>query len=382
VALLDNWGLMHILFHRCPALAAKAHGWVLAEGHTLAELAPALMYDKLWQAAPRTLFDVLKEARCRPVRQWAIRLLRRDHASFLAGLPLEELLALLGHEDADVVALAAESLRGVRGLDTLGLDTWLRLLETPNPDALEILCELMTTHLRPDKVTLEQAVWLARRRPLPIARLGFAWLRAKTPANASDCRALLGLVEAEAEPLRAEMVRWARGLLSQSSHFQADWVLEYLDSRHAEVRAEGWAWFRDEPRARDNVDLWKRLLESPYDDVRLLLVADLEDRVARQDHAFTEEANLDPEMIRFLWASVLLNIHRGSRIKPLVVSQMIRRLERQPNEAAALLPIVSIALRSIRGPEWRAGLTGVVQLVERNAALAEPVRQAFPELKM
>src|SRR5262249_10355413 len=161
--------------------------------------------------------------------------------------------------------------------------TWLTLLETPSPDALEILCELMLTHLRPERVTLEQAVWLARKRPLPIARLGFTILKSKKPASQADARAVLGLAEAEAERRRAELVRWARELLSKSTFFQAEWVLEYLDSRHAEVRAEGWAWFRDEPRARDNVDLWRRLLESPYDDVRLLLIADLEDRVSRGD---------------------------------------------------------------------------------------------------
>jgi hypothetical protein len=157
-------------------------------------------------------------------------------------------------------------------------------------------------------------------------------------------------------------------------------VLAFLDSRHAEVRAEGWAWFREEPRVRDNVDLWRRLLESPYDDVRLLLIADLEDRVSRGDPTLTDHATLDAELIRFLWASVLLNIHRGGRIKPLVVGQLVRCVGRHPEEATVLLPILSIALRSVRGPEWRAGLAGIVRLVENNATLLEPVRRAFPEL--
>jgi hypothetical protein len=382
VALLDNWGLVHVLFHHCPALVARPNGWLPAEGHTLAELAPAPMYEKLWQAAPRALLDLIKSARCRPVRQWMVRLIRRDHGSLLTGLPLAELLTLLAHDDPEVVALAAEALRGAAGLDSLSLESWLGLLETPNPAALEILCELMTAHLRPDRLTLEQAVWLARKRPLPIARLGFTLLRTKTPASAADHRALLGLAEAEAEPLRAELVRWARGVLSASASFQPEWVLEYLDSRHAEVRAEGWRWFREEPRARDNVELWRRLLESPYDDVRLLLVADLEDRVARHEGALTDQARLDPELVRFLWGSVLLNIYRGGKVKPLVVGQLVRRVERRPEEAAVLLPILSVALRSVRGPEWRAGLAGVVRLVERNAGLMEPVRRAFPELKM
>jgi hypothetical protein len=382
VAFLDNWGLMHVLFHHSPALRARPHGWTPAEGHTLAELAPAPIYENLWKAAPRTLLDLLKEARSRPVRQWAVRLIRRDHQAFLSGLPLAQLLELLGNADEQVVGLAAEALRGAPGLDAISLETWLQLLETPNPAALEILCELITTHLRPERVTLEQAVWLARKRPLPIARLGFALLQKKKPVSEGDCRALLGLAEAEAEPLRAELVRWARGVLAGSPHFQTGWVLEYLDSRHAEVRAEGWVWFREEPRARDDVDLWRRLLESPYDDVRPLLIADLEDRVARRDRTLSEHEKLDPELVRFLWAAVLLNIYRGNRIKPLAVGQLVRRVDRRPEEAGVLLPILGVALRSIRGPEWRAGLAGVVRLVERNGALAEPVRRAFPELKM
>ena len=49
--LLDNWGLVHVLFHRCPALVAKANGWRPAPGHTLAELAPAPAFERLFLSA-------------------------------------------------------------------------------------------------------------------------------------------------------------------------------------------------------------------------------------------------------------------------------------------------------------------------------------------
>ncbi len=380
--MIDNWGLIHILFHHHPALVARPHGWTVADGHSLSELSPAPIFERLWQAAPKVLLELLREARCRPVRQWVIRLIRRDHGAALASLPLVELLGLLAHEDAEVVALAAEALRGAAGLDTLSLDRWLSLLETPNAAALEILCDLMATHLRPEQATFEQAVRLASSRPLPIARLGFTWLRAKQPQSEADCQALLGLAEAQAELLRAELVRWARGVLSASPDFQAVWVMEYLDSRHADVRAEGWAWMQAEERARDSVDLWRRALESPYDDVRLQLIADLETRVARGQRLLTERGALDPDLVRSLWASVLLNIHRGNRSKPVVVRQLVRRLEQRPEEAHLLLPILSVALRSVRGPEWRAGLAGVVQLADRVPELTAAVCAAFPELKL
>lgn len=382
LALLDNWGLIHILFHHCPALTAPPHGWIVAEGHTLAELAPAPIYEDAWKGAPDKLVELLKKARCRPVRQWVIRLIQRDHGAVLARLPLVELLELLTHEDSDVVLLAAEALRQAPGLDALSLERWLQLLETPQPMALDILCELMAKHIRADRLTLAQAVQLASSRPLPIARLGLGFLQSMTPRTEDECRALLGLVEAEAEPVRPDLVRWARGVLSKLDTFQPGWVLEYLDSRHADVRAEGWAWFQEEPRARDSIDLWRRLLESPYDDVRLQLVADLQGRLAGLHSHWLEEDRLDPELVKLMWASVLLNVHRGNRSKPLVVRQLVGRMTKRAGEAAVLLPILSVALRSVRGPEWRAGLAGVVQLVGRRPELESVVNASFPELRL
>ncbi len=382
LALLDSWGLVHVLFHHCPALVAKPTGWTLAPDRSLAELAPAPIYEKLWLAAPRALLDLLRNARCRPVRQWAIHLIRRDPAAVLKHLPLDELLNLLTHTDDEVVILAGETLERAPGLDLVPFERWLTLLDTPSVTALDVICGLMAKHVRPEQVTFADVVRLASSRPVPVARLGAGWLRAKSPQSEDDCRALLGLAEAQAEPIRGEIIHWARQLLSASSYFRPEWVLEFLDSRHEDVRTEGWSWLQEEARSREQVELWRRLLESPYDDVRLKLVADLEQRVARNEQALTERVALDPVLVRFLWASVLLNIHRGNRHKPPVVGQIVRRLEQRPDDAKDLLPILSVALRSLRGPEWRAGLTGVVQVVERRPEVEADVRALFPELRI
>src|SRR5205807_10228515 len=105
-------------------------------------------------------------------------------------------------------------------------------------------------------------------------------------------------------------------------------------------------------------------------------------RVAGRPAPRLDQGRLDAALVRLLWASVLLNIHPGGRSKPAVVAQLVRRLERQPEEASALLPVLAVALRSVRGPEWRAGLSGVVQLVEKCPELEPAVRRAFPELKL
>jgi len=381
LALLDNWGLMHILFHHSPVLVAQPHGWTMAPDRALSELKPAPCFASLWKAAPRALVDILKNARCRAVRSWAIQVIRAEPARILAQCPLEELLALLGHEDDEVAALAAEGLQHVTGLDRLPVERWLSLLDTPNVSALETLCQLVTAHVKPEMVTLAQAVRVAISRPFPVARLGLEWLRSKSPVTSDECRALFGLAEAQAESVRPQLVRWVRSALSASPSFQPVWVLEFLDSRHADVRGEGWLWFQEDARLCDHVELWRKLLESPYDDVRLKLIAALEQRAAARK-SLEDESALDAELLRFLWASVLLNIHRGGRSKPLVVAQLVRRLERRPDEAERLLPILRVALRSVRGPEWRAGLAGIVRLAERQPALADDIRASVPELNL
>jgi hypothetical protein len=185
----------------------------------------------------------------------------------------------------------------------------------------------------------------------------------------------------ECEPLRGSAIAWLRDVLTKSSHFQPRWIIDLLDSRHVDVRTEAWKWFIGEPRAANDVSLWQRLLESPYDDIRLQLVGHLEQKT-RNAAIMIDRSQFNPELIRFLWASVLLNIHRGNRHKPVVVSQIVGRITKRPQEAAELLPILSVALRSIRGPEFRAGLAGVVRLLEAAPELSPIVKRSFPELQV
>jgi hypothetical protein len=373
---------MHILFRGSPAIVAQANGWQLAVGFTLADLTPSPRFEPLWLASAVPLIELLKTAQCRPVRQWTIQMLKIQHPGAIARLPLAELLAMLGHADVDVAQLALESLKASPDLGLMSVDRWLTLLDEANPQTLEVLCELLIQRFDSGSITLDQAVKLACSRPLPVARLGLAWLQAKRPATAEECVRLLQLAEANAEPVRAEAIRWLRAVLSASPHFQASWILDLLDGRHEAVRREAWEWFLAEARARNDVTLWQRLLESPYDDIRLPLVTMLEASVQRRDAITIDRSQLDGELVRFLWAAVLLNIHRGGRAKPHVVGQIVQRLERHPAEAPQLLPILAVALRSIRGPEFRAGLAGVVQLLEASPELGAEVRQVFPELNV
>jgi hypothetical protein len=381
LALIDNWGLVHALFHHSPVLEAHPRGWRPADERSLSELEPAPIFESLWKAAPRSLFDLLVRARCRPVRRWAVAMLSRDPASLRTAVGLDELLGLLAHDDPDVIALVSETLRGAEGLAKIPAARWLAVAEAAGPLALETLADLMARHIAPGQVSLADAARLAASRPLPLARLGLSWLKSRSIATAAERAALLPLLDAEAEPLRPEILAWLRSALAEDPEFRAGWVLAFLDSRFPDARSEGMSWFRAEPRARDDVTLWQRLLESPHDDVRLALAAELEARLSGGPDPLELSPALDPDRLRLLWASVLLNVRRGGRVKPGVIGQVARRLALRPEEAGQLLPLLTVALRSLRGPERRAALAAVVRLVEHHPDAAPLVRLSIPELQ-
>lgn len=382
LALIDNWGLIHALFHQSPVLVARPRGWMLAEGRSLAELEPAPIFEALWRQAPKAIFDLMIGGRCRPVRKWAARMLVRNLAAARAAIGIEDALGLLGHDDPEVVDFAVAWLRDADDLSSVPPERWLAIAEAASPGALEVLAEIMARQIAPDRIPLEAAARLAASRPLPLARLGLGWLRGKSPASDDERRSLMPLLEAACEPLRPEILHRLRSVLSTTPEFRADWLLEFLDSRHADARAEGFRWFREEARASDDVSLWRRLMESPYDDVRLALSAELEARL-RPDKARAADLSLtlDPERLRLLWASVLLNVNRGSRAKPGVMEQVAHRLGRHPDEAAVLLPLLAVGLRSLRAPERRAALAAVVRLAEARPDSSPMIREALPELQ-
>lgn len=387
LALLDNWSLVHILFRFSPVLAVSDRDWTVAADGSLADLEPAPRYAALWARTPRALVDLLLGARCRPVRSWALRMIDRDPAAVARVFPLEERISLLGSDDPDVIAFVARLLRGDPALRQVTPARWLDLVSTAAPESLELLCELMTANVAPADVTIDEAIRLAVARPLPLARLGLAWLQARPPRNDDECRALLRLVDAESVPLRGAILGWTRETLAAWPALPPEWLLPWLDSRFEDVRAEGWRWLLDEPRVRDEVTTWQRLLETPYDDIRIALVGLLEAQARPATGAGglprLDRGALDPERLRVLWASVLLNIDRGGRAKPQVVRQLVRRLEQRPDDLPALLPLLAVALRSTRGPEFRTGLAAVVRLLDRGDEPARrAVLEALPELRL
>lgn len=377
LALLDNWGLVHVLFHHSPVLVAKPTGWRLADGKSLAQLQPEPMFRKLWLRNAEPVFDLLVSARCRPVAMWAMQMLRKHFPERLTRLTLDELLEWLIDPNSVLNELALEVLEKRGGLEQVTVEQWLLITDEARTDLLDRICEMVARSVKPEQVTFADAVKLAMQRPVPLARLGVAFLQGKKVVTPDEITAVFGLRNAECEPLRVDLVKWACEALSAHARFDPVWVLEFLDSRFEEVREVGWEWLQIEPRARDAVLVWQRLLESPYDNIRLRLVGLLEERIKQRDGL----AQLPPDRVRFLWATVLLNVQRGSRAKPFVVRQIVERLSANPDEAGDLLPMIAVVLRSVRGPEFRAGLAGVTNFVAKNPTQRPLVEAVFPELQ-
>src|SRR5205823_1973982 len=114
--------------------------------------------------------------------------------------------------------------------------------------------------------------------------------------------------------------------------------------------------------------------ETPYDDVRFALVADLKSRATLPGSSANS--------LVLLWSSVLLGIHRGGRAKLIALRQISDAVARDPHDAAALLPVLAVAIRSVRPPEARTGLAAVVGAVERAPALTDDVARFLPELQL
>jgi hypothetical protein len=369
---LDNWGLVHVLFHHSDVVWARPHGWFVRGGRALRELKPAPAFPAAWDAD--LVLATLLAARARPVRRAAMAMLKA-RPELLEKLPFGRVLEMLEHGDAEVQALGVEALEKAQGLESAPLDLWIRLLEGRNLAVLEAVCGMMGRVVHPDRLSTEQLLRFACGPLGPVARFGLEGLRARTLPPAG-WTALAGV---RAASVAKDAVALARERMGAAPDFDPEGLLAFLDAPLRETREAAWAWFSDEKRARHRLDLWAKLVENPYDDVRLSIVRHLE-QFASIDTALRVLLARAP--LETVWATVLLNIHRGSRAKRLAARQVAEAIERDPARAPQLLPLLAVAARSIRAPEFRAGLAAIVRTAVRRPEVAESVAKHFPELQL
>jgi hypothetical protein len=371
--LLDAWGLLNALYWGSPAInRTQITGARLARGHTLAELEPAPMFPGAWQRAFEETFAMLERAKSRIVRTFAIALLRRDYADKLSGIPVRRLLALLASPHEELQTFASEVIGLAEGVEGLTVAEWLDLLRLDNPIAVLFLADLVKRHVTPGRLSLEQCVELAKARPAPVAELGLAWAKLKPIQNEAAVSAVVSLKDAEAPRVREEAIAWVTQIIERSPHARAEHLRDLVDAKHADVRKEALAAMRKTLRYKESTELWGAFFESPYEDVRSFLVA----------HLTARQAMYAPETLRHLWVTTLLAVHRGSRDKRAVIEQIADRIIERPAEAEALLPLLGVALRSVREPERRAALAALARAAFERPALRMAISAKLPELKL
>ncbi len=374
--LLESWGLLNACFRGHDALKFTAHGVKIRAGRKLSELSAAPFRPQLWEdaAAGEPLLRSVLHARSRTVRVWAIQLLQRHHQTRLAKQPPETITALLDHADDAVQEFAARLLPLLEGASHWPVDTWLRLLETKNPSALALVCDALERNVQGSRLDLAQCVTLATAAATPVARLGLNFLRERKLATAADRAHLAGLGQARCSAMGAELAQWALGHVSTRETYNRDVVLALLDSLLEELRSAAWTWLKSEPPIPDDPVLWSRLVETPFEDLRLGIVDHL---VRKASLPGTSSRDLAP-----IWSAVLVGVHRGGRQKPKAIAQSVHASQPRPEHAEELLPVLAVTVRSVRKPEARAGLAAVARLVESQPEMAAVVGRHIPELSL
>jgi hypothetical protein len=372
--ILDSWSLLNICFYGSDALEFTEKHHRLREGRSLAELHAAPRFPEVWTSEPsaRLLLSLVTSARAHLVRMWAMELYRQVTKSREITLSADDFLALLNHRDERVQEFGAQLFTSQPGLDRLPVTTWLQLLRTENLTVLATLVAVFSRHVTPERLTLGQTLDLACAKPVSLARIGLTMLQART-LSAAEIPTLTRLGEAQCSATAAELTRLALAHLGTSERYKAEWVTPFFDSRIREVRDAAWSWLVSPSAGYNDPVLWSRLSETPFDDLRLTFIDHLAVRERSQ--------NLNTDQLAPIWCAVLLGVHRGGRQKLKAVRQIANAVIDKPSDAARLLPVLVVAVRSVRGPEMRAGLAAVLSVVDRCPGLTSTVHTLLPELQ-
>jgi hypothetical protein len=372
--LLESWGLMNACFRGHAALRFTPAAVKLVEGRTLAELAAAPYRPQVWKSpeAAETLFQLLLRAGSRPVRTWAKQMLEQFHASVLTQITPERLLLLLENDDQELQQFGAKLLSQSTGAANWPLATWLKLLETKDASALAVVCEQFQKQVRKDRLDLTQCLSLATAKPTPVARLGLSFLKERPITSTDDRRRLVGLGQARCGAVGGELAAWTCGMVGTRETYDREVVVALLDCLTSEVRQGAWQWLAAGPLIPEDPVLWCRLLETPYEDLRLAIVDHLQRKSTLPG---TSSKDLTP-----IWTSVLVGVHRGGRQKQKAVDQIARAILARGDQTDELLPVLTVAVRSIRKPEMRAGLAALAQIAAQRPDLEPLIARELPEL--
>lgn len=368
--LLDAWSLMHALYGYSDVLTKRPRGLTLAKDRKLADLSPAPYFPDAWKDAFENLVSILVRAQSRTIRTWALAMLRTHHPAQLETLDWKYVRAMLLSRDSDLSALGAELLPKAGAASSLHVGDWLELLQQEDLDVLEVLCTEMRKQVTPDRLDLSACIALACAQAAPVATLGLAWAKTKRVTTREDIGTVLALKDARVTSVRREGCAWLASLLAETTHPCGPYVRDLCDASFADARSQGLLVLEQNERYRVDLTLWFALAESPYEDVRALVLRE----------ATRWQGSARPETLQHLWATSLLAVHRGGTSKRRVPVAIAGRIELHPEEADKLLPLLGISLRSVRVPERTAALGALARAVVRDPSLQALVQALVPEI--
>ena len=302
--IIDNWSLMHACYFHSDALKFTAAHTNLAPGQSLATLSAAPYRAEIWQTeeAATQLIHLIGNAQSSLVRVWAMELLRRDHQQAISQIDMKILVSLLKHSDARVQEFASQLFRDHKGLASMTVSAWLEVLEQSDRSLLPIICEAMTKHVASARLENAQLLLLANAEPVPVAALGLKMLQERHQQRRLSSMEIVELSRAQCAATAGELTTWALDQLNSAEHYSVESVVEFFDSLIEPMREAAMSWLEDTlSRGHEDSVLWSRLIETPFDDVRLRLVDCLQRR--------TTLLNTDVNSLNHLWCSVLLGMH-------------------------------------------------------------------------
>ena len=371
--LLDAWGLMQALYGDSKALVRDGRGMRLEADSGLADLAPAPRWPEAWKLDEHfvVMVAILATAQSRTVRGWIARWLRLHFAASLAKLPFAMIKRLMNSPHDEVQILGGELFAKLSGLEALPISDWLELLAIENIDVVTVVASVVEKHVTPARLTLEQCIALACAKTAPVARLGLAWAKAKKVASEDDLRVIARITRAGVATVRSEGTAWATSIVTSHPAATPAHLRDLVDAPFADAREHALAAVAAKPELSPPT-LWFALTESPYPDVRDVVI----------DNAKKWRDAAPPKTLTHVWSSAMLAVNRGSSAKRRVPRQIAERIASHPGEAAALLPILSVALRSVRPAERAVALGALARAVQANPALRALAAQMLPELEI
>ena len=368
---LDRWGLFHALYWGAPEGWRRTSGIMLTPGHRIQDLPPAPRFADEWrrQTHVNELLALAGEGRNADVRVWVRAWLQSDPAQPLAEPRLAQVWPLLRSPYIDAQEWSAELLPSVTDLSIQPIRTWVELMTLPNDPAAPAVASLASAMVAPERLSLDVAVQVVLSAAGPVADVVLDWIRMREVTKA-DLPILIRLANTKTPQARAAAVAWLTGLLGKLRSVLL--TRELLDSAHIDVRARALELIQT--HYVGEIPLAVALFESPFTDVRDALVRHLEDWSVK----------LPPQKVQHIWARTLLSVRNGGRAKQAALRQLATVTLDQPDlrSRREALPLLAIALRSVRERERRSALVAVARIVHARPELAADVARAIPELTL